>query len=185
MKNLLVLTAVSAILVASGSAMAGGSSTPSIPPIIEAISPAGAVAFVGGHTGGGAAIAANRGTSAAGLAATGQTANVSASGMSGVSTYNLNQVIKGGEGMSAGGPNLSRSETTLSSQTNGTQVAISLENVMDKNNVDGFTSQTQGLTNDGSVMVGVVASAIPSADVLPQVDTVAPTTGGNNHNDND
>ena len=178
MKNLLVLTAVSAILVASGSAMASGSSgssgsTPSVTPPAVAV-PNAAAGITNANSA--ATVSMNQGSSAAAMGISGQVANISGSAMSGASTYDYSHDQKtaattataGVGSFQVGSTNSGTSLTTVGSTFTGTSVDVKAMNV--ENKTAGGTT-TQGIENKGTAIVAIGAAALPA--------------GGSNHGGND
>ena len=175
MKNLLVLTAVSAILVASGSAMASGysGSTPSVTPPAVAV-PNAAASITNANSLASASM--NQGSSAAAMGISGQVANISGSAMSGASTYDYSHDQKtaaststaGVGSFQVGSTNSGTSLTTVGSTFTGTSVDVKAMNV--ENKTAGGTT-TQGIENKGTAIVAIGAAALPA--------------GGSNHGGND
>jgi hypothetical protein len=174
MKNLLVLTAVSAILVASGSAMADGQSSRGSSNLQTTI---GTVTIATPATG--LSVSGTNGSTAVGLGTSGQTANLGVSATSGVLQTNsqLSQVgastaTAGALGATTGSTNSGTSSLNQASQLNGTNVSASSMNVA---NIGAGNTTTQGMANTGSSMVGGVASALPSSagSVAPSATAIA------------
>jgi len=163
MKNLLVLTAVSAILVASGSAMANGY-TPSVTAPAVAV-PNAAASITNSNSN--AAVTMNQGSSAAAMGVNGQVPNISGSAMSGASTYDYTHDQKtagttataGVGSFQTGSTNSGTSYTTVGSTFTGTSVDVKAMNV--ENKTAGGTT-TQGIENKGNAIVAIGAAALPA-----------------------
>jgi hypothetical protein len=168
MKKLFVMTAVSVAILSSGSVMAWGV-TPAAP---IAAAPAGAMALTSPASA--LSMNANNGSSVGGIGTSGQVANQMVSATSGASTFSSDLSQTGAKtsqssilGIVGTGTTDSGVSTLTVGQTmNGTNVSLSSTNVA--NQGAGGTT-TQGMSNGGTVMSGAVASALPSANNLPQV----------------